>query len=61
MYAQTLREISEFNSQNIDYQNLSLLLFIMQTAISDLKNAKSKHIESFEDMTINPIELLLLL
>ena len=40
---------------------MSLLLFITQTAISELKNAKSKRIESFKDMAINPIELLILL
>ena len=45
----------------MDYTNLSLLLFITQQAISELKNAKSKKIEGFKDMDINPVYLLMLL
>ncbi len=61
MYEQALKEISEYNSETVDYMNLSLLLFITQTAISDLKNAKSKRIDNFRAMDINPMSLLLLL
>jgi hypothetical protein len=61
MFAQTLREISDYNSQTVDYQNLSLLIFITQSAISDLKNAKSKKITTYEDFAINPVQLLLML
>lgn len=61
IYEQALREISEYNSETVDYMNLSLLLFITQTAISELKNAKSKRIDNFRDMDINPMSLLLLL
>lgn len=61
IYEQALREISEYNSDTVDYMNLSLLLFITQTAISELKNAKSKRIDNFKDMDINPMSLLLLL
>jgi hypothetical protein len=61
VYEQALKEISEYNSETVDYMNLSLLLFITQTAISDLKNAKSKRIDNFRAMDINPMSLLLLL
>jgi hypothetical protein len=30
IYDQTLKEISEYNSETVDYTNLSLLLFITQ-------------------------------
>ena len=60
-YHNSLREISELNSATVDPTSLSMLLFITQTAISDLKNAKSKRIDNYRDMPINPVELLILL
>lgn len=59
MFEQTLKEISAFNSTTVDFQNLSLLIFITQSCISDLKNAKSKKINTYEDFVINPTQLLL--
>eukprot|EP00347_Sterkiella_histriomuscorum_P000312 403376364 len=53
----TLKEISSANSESIDYQNLSLLLYMTQFAISDLKNSKSKRLNNVKQMKINPYEL----
>ncbi|TNV78123.1 hypothetical protein FGO68_gene5422 [Halteria grandinella] len=61
MYESALKEISVYNSATVGYRDLSLLIFITQSAISNLKNAKSKKITTFDDFVINPIQLLVLL
>jgi hypothetical protein len=61
IFESALKEISDYNSDTVDYMNLQMLLFITQQSISDLKNAKTKRIDSFKDMDINPMSLLILL
>ncbi|CDW74260.1 UNKNOWN [Stylonychia lemnae] len=57
LFNKALKELSQVNGETIDYQNLSILLYITQYAISDLKNSKSKKLDNIKNMKINPYEL----
>jgi len=57
-YLNTLKELEAYNADTIGFEDLSILLFITQKTISDLKNIKNDRSVDIKDLEIEPYNLL---